>query len=52
MLGPYLMIQLRRQKVCSLFNMVRTRNGSNSGGMQGSSWSTVGVVLASTIGVT
>jgi hypothetical protein len=23
MLGPYLMIQLKRQKVCSLFNMVR-----------------------------
>ncbi len=45
------MIQLRRHRVCSLFNMVRTRTGSDSGGMHGSSRSTVGVALASTIGV-
>jgi hypothetical protein len=31
--------------------MVRTRTGSDSGGMHGSSRSTVGVALASTIGV-
>jgi len=45
------MIQLRRQKVCFLFNMGRTQNGLDSGGMQGSSQSTIGVVLALTIGV-
>jgi len=31
--------------------MVRTQTGSDSGGMQGGSQSTVGVALASTIGV-